>query len=287
MRIWDNQVMSNESAGAKIKLAREKKQWKPAILARAADLSPSRLSRLESGESHPSREEWSRLDAHLELGPYPILDRLELPPVRRRWFPNVPDLTAPERPLAARLHAARKLFGHAAERVISAMEGRADRAHCEKFLEDANLESGYECMFWLILLACGARPGRHSLLRAGFRKFAVVDPHSKEARGDVRFACLDVDIAGCECLLFPQVTLDTRKRIFRLDVLACLYTPRHRTWVNIELDGYGHDSTFDHERQHLLSLPTARFQTIDLSSPDLMAVLERKLKPLLGFAHAG
>ncbi len=283
--------MNNRHAGAQIKAARLLKQWKPAVLARRTGISPSRLSRIESESIYPTPTDWSLLQNHLELGPYPARSRLELPAVRRRWFPDPPLRPDAERPFTARLYAARASFGSVAEKCVSKVKARRDSRLCFKFLEEARLESGHEAMFWMALLAHGATPGRHSPHRAGFLKFAIVDSDRKELLPELRMPCLDLKFDRFEALLFPQASLDTRVRIYRLDVLACLWSPRSRIWVNIEIDGQGHGqnqpSDYDMTRQSLLGLPTERVSTDSLQSPDLMSDLEARLFELFGLPETG
>lgn len=110
---------------------------------------------------------------------------------------------------------------------------------------------------------------------------------SKETRGDLRVPCLDFKLTNGECLLFSQVTVQTRQGIYRLDALVCIYTSRNRIWCDLEVDGQGHDPRFDLERQRALGLPTVRLNTEDLTTPDILATLEGKISPLLGLPKAG
>lgn len=282
--------MNNPHAGAQIKAARLSKQWRPAVLARRTGLSPSRLSRLESEELYPTLQDWSLLAEHLVLGPYPERARLDLPAVRRRWFPELPSRPDAERPFGTRLFAARASFGTLAERYLAVIKARPDRRLCFKFLNEARLESGHEAMFWMALLAGGGNPGRHSPHRAGFLKFPIVDPDSKELLAEPRTPCLDLKFERFEALLFPQISLDTRSWIYRLDALACLWSPRARIWADIEIDGQGHasylPSDYDLTRQRLIGLPTERISTAQLQSPKLIAGLESRLFSLFGLPEA-
>ncbi len=279
--------MNNPTAGTQIKAARVKKQWKPSVLARQTGLAQSRLCKFENESAYPTPKEWALLQSCLELGPYTARQTLELPSVRRRWFPEYPPLPEGERPFSIRQAAAKKTFGLLADKALLAVKVRPDHKLCYKFLEDATLESGDEAMFWVTLLAKGARPGRHSPHRAGFRKFSIIDPKLKEVRGDLKLPCLDLDFPDFEALLFPQVTLDTRSRIYRLDALASLWHPGSRLWVNIEIDGQGHVSTYDKERESNLGLPTERIVTTDLAQADFYGALTRRLRAHFGLPEAG
>jgi hypothetical protein len=98
---------------------------------------------------------------------------------------------------------------------------------------------------------------------------------------------LEIEIRGLKLLLFCQVTVETRRGQFRLDALVCVRTPGRRFWVNFEIDGGGHDPTYDHERQQALGLDTIRFTTADLRTKDLLSLTELRLAPLLEPHTAG
>ncbi len=278
--------MKTQLAGIQIKAARLAKQWRASLLARHTGISRSRLSKFESGLSYPNPVEWCVLREHLDLGPYPKKRRLELPPVRRRWFPLEPASARAERPFAVRLSAARRYFGHLADRALVTIRARQDEELCFEFLERALLESGPEAMFWMILLASGATPGRHSPNRAGFRKFSILDTQGSEVRGDLKRPCLDLNLPEWEVLFFHQVTLDTRTRIYRLDALACVWSLRNRIWLNIEIDGHGHDGTYDRERQSLLELPTVRISMEELGSKSFFRGFVEQLCRVAGLSEA-
>ena len=82
-------------------------------------------------------------------------------------------------------------------------------------------------------------------------------------------------------MLFPQLTLDTRKAYFRLDATLCMRDGRQRVWMNIEIDGAGHDGEFDAERQRLLGMPTIRLDRQALLTEDLVTMLATRLRAVL------
>jgi len=185
------------------------------------------------------------------------------------------------------LYAARKALGaRSVDGALAQLRTRPDQETCQEFLEQARTESGLEYFFWLQLLASGALPCRLSLYKAGFRALRVVEAGSRKGLGDSRAACLDVQTGRCRCLLFPQVTLDTRKAYFRLDALACVRARRDRCWLNLEIDGEGHDGQFDQERQLLLGLPTIRLSASEVASPNLLSLLDGKLAHVVGLPRA-
>ena len=280
--------MTKTTVGARLKTARKKRQWTLANLGRQAGITKSRLSQFENEHRYPTEQEWDRLRPLLNLAAYQPFERCELPAARKLWTAPEPSLNAElDRPLTSRLYAARKSFGaEMVDQALALMNRREDRALCAKFLERAGVESGHELLFWLKLLGAGAQPCRISLAKAGFRRLAVVDQKTRDILGDLRHSCLDLEGDHFACLFFPQVTVDTRKAFFRLDALACVYSGRERYWVNIEIDGQGHNHRFDEERQEMLGLSTVRLDSSEVGASDTLAILKRKLIPLLGLPKA-
>jgi hypothetical protein len=230
--------------------------------------------------------EWTRLRPLLGLTEARVPDLVELPIASKVWHAvgGTHD-SPPERTVAARLYAPRKSFGALVDKALLSLNRREDHRVCHRFLELARPESGHEVLFWLLLLAAGAKPCRLSPAKAGFRRLSVVDSATKNLRGDLRLACLELEGPGYRLLFFPQVTLDTRKSYFRLDALVCLRRGRTRFWFDLEVDGQGHDPRFDLEREGMIGLPTVRIDTHELET-DPLAALDQKLAPLLGVRQA-
>lgn len=263
--------MADLTPGSYLRVARRKKQWTQAQLARHLGMQRARLCNLEKDRRHPTREEWLRLSSCLALGPCP--PSLELPAPQRCWRASPPYPKEPERSVWTRRQAARKTFGSVVDTLANAVEKRDKNA--QTFLRYANLESGDEYFFWLKLLDEGGRPCRYSPNKAGFRTWAILEPKSWRQIGDLRAPCLELLDQGW--LLFPQLTLDTRKSIYRTDALLCCRHEDGRLWVNIEIDGLGHDPRFDQQRQTELGLPTARVSATELTTPRLVPLLAQKL----------
>ena len=85
----------------------------------------------------------------------------------------------------------------------------------------------------------------------------MVDPTDRSSVSHRPFPCFWLD-GG---LYFFQVSFET-PRLYTVDVLRW-----HKQWMAIEIDGKGHDSTFDAERLVALQLPTLRFSGQQVSSP--------------------
>jgi transcriptional regulator with XRE-family HTH domain/very-short-patch-repair endonuclease len=274
--------MHQPSVGDRIVAARDKRQWKQSVLCRKTSIPASRLSRIENGTRYPTEDEWRRLADVLGLGPYRRPP--DEPSPSAGWKAIPPRLThSLDKPLACRYYAARRTFSEHLDGALARVKARDDADLAEHFLHRCGLDSSLEYWFWLCLLAVGAWPRWFSPLKAGYRTHSVVDRQTNCVAGDLRHACLEQEIRGGTLLLFPQVTVETRRGQFRLDALVCVRIPRHRLWINFEIDGGGHhhDPAYDRERQKALGLDTIRFTTADLQTKDLLALIELRIAPLI------
>ena len=283
--------------GARLISERKKLQWNQATLSRRSGISAARLSQLESDRRHPSKKEWARLDTCLSVGAYP--EPVGLPCPDGQWRAGRPLLPLPERPISARDFAARKRFGSVVDRAWASIRSRQAEGPSVKFLHWAGLDSSCEYLFWLRLLENGGKACCYSPARAGFRSLSVVHRDLRTNIGDLRLPCLEiliegfapgercwrVDSPGFRCLFFPQITLDSRKGYYRIDALACIRIGRSRFWLDLEVDGKGHDSTFDVEREARLGLKTVRLGTTDLTNEEFVDCLGDRIA--LSLAEAG
>lgn len=280
--------MNKLSSGVLIKAARQKQQLSQIDLCRITKLTPPRLSKLENDLLYPTRDEWQRLNLFLSLGNYVPREQINKPCPPGAWKAGTPVLNRDsERSLAARLYASQKSFAKLTNKAIISIKNRPDMEVCERFLQQALLESGYEYLFWVRLLAAGGRPGWYSPSKAGYRDLAVVDRKSKKQAGDLKHPCLSLESRDYDALFFPQVTLDTRKTYYRLDALVCIRWNRRRIWVDVEVDGPGHNGEFNRIRQRDLRLETLRLTKTELSAPCLVESLNHKFKPMLDLRQAG
>ena len=273
--------MSDLTPGSRLRAARRKKQWTQVAVATSLGMRPARLCQLERDQRHPSRDEWSLLATCLALGPYPTV--IDLPPPVGGWRSQSPGPDVGDRSVSARRRAARRTFGLVVD-VLSSRVSNLGKTS-QTFLQHACLESGTEYFFWLKLLAEGGHPCCYSPARAGFRNWPILARRGVEYVGDLRLPCLEMTEHGW--LLFPQLTVDTRRAIYRLDVLVCCRIRYGRIWINVEVDGSGHESRFDQQRQADLGLPTVRIDTADLMSPKLVPLLSQRISAHLSVRKAG
>lgn len=260
------------------------KGWSQDKLAEAMGIQQSRISKLELGQRPISEDEWLRLCHHLQSsGTLP--KRRPLPYPEPSWRVRPPELFLQgDVPLSARVNRARKTFGSEVDRCLRVIRQRDDATLSFKFLNDACLDSGDEGMFWLLALAGGGRACWYPLSKAGFRQHRAVDASGNRSVSDLRLPCLEASREESSLLMFPQVRLDVRRAYYRLDALCCVRSGKRRCWVNLEIDGQGHDPEFDAQRQAHLDLPTVRLTRADLKRPDLLDEMERRLLKALDTA---
>lgn len=273
--------MRKNCPGRQLRKAREARQWRLVDLSRLCGIAVPRLSAIENEHRSPSTAEWERLGSVLRL-PLAAPRRTELPRVPRVWLRPEPRLNENAiYPASRRVAAARRVYGRLSEDALQALRFRDDRKLCEEFLEQARMDSSLEALLWLRLLAAGVAPHRASPHRVGFRRRAILDPSSNHYIGDCLLPCLAVKAGLYSCLLFPQVTLDTKNGAFRLDALACAKRRGARRWLDLEVDGGGHSSRFDLERETAVGLPTLRLSESEVTRPDLMEHLGRRMEEVL------
>jgi DNA-binding XRE family transcriptional regulator len=280
--------MNKQTPGDRLKAARKMADMKQAQVARLTGISQSRLSALESGRRPCSVDEWLRLRACLPLGPLDLPEKLVLPTPRPMWRATAPErTTSGQCAPSVREFAAKKSFGQLAVQAGAQAARLHNPALIAKFFSDAGLDSGHEHRFWTQLMAEGGAPCWFRPLKAGFEDLCVVQRETKKNLSDRRLPCLDVAGKTWDWLLWPQVTIDARQAYYRLDALAKVQRNGESHWLNLEIDGEGHDSEFDHRRARHLGLPTVRLKRAELALPNAFKVLESKVADLLDQTKAG
>lgn len=149
------------------------------------------------------------------------------------------------------------------------------------FLQQACVESGPEFYFWLSLLAGNSKAVWLSPSRVGFRTLAVLDPRSLRIASDLRFPCLELSLTSCKLIGFPQLTVDSRPYIYRLDGLMGVWSPLGPIWINLEIDGAGHFDLHDLEREQRLEMPTLRIGYKEMQNSDCLDLVQSKLARII------
>jgi transcriptional regulator with XRE-family HTH domain len=268
--------------GAQIRKARKEREWSLALLAARSGLSKTYLCKLENDYLSVKASDWVLLRRFLDLpSALPYEGRLPLPPACFRAL--LPKLKSEStRCWKSRLPAARSAFGDTrVSQRLAEIDARADGALCHHFLEQVETDSAWELFLWLLLLALGAKPAWYSPLGSGFRKHAVVDAAGQKQIGDLRRPCLSWESGTVKMIIFPQVSLRTPRCVYRLDALVCVVRGRRREWIDLEVDGPGHDAHYDLMRQRTLGLTTLRLGREQLRADDPALMLARAFEALV------
>jgi transcriptional regulator with XRE-family HTH domain len=135
----------------------------------------------------------------------------------------------------------------------------------DAFLRTLVCDSAEELLGWQHALTLDVRPGRVRPQMVGFDAMPVRDPESKRAVGHRHFPCLAVQ----NILLIPQLPVYTQGQYYRLDAAVKV----GKVWVNLEIDGPGHDTSKDFIRASNIDLPSVRFGVDQLIQRNFADVL--------------
>ncbi|HXE73130.1 MAG TPA: helix-turn-helix transcriptional regulator [Candidatus Nitrosotenuis sp.] len=266
-------------------------------LARLTGISAAKLCRFEKGERSPGRQELEELCEALDLSFERVVRGTLWEPPRRgrparavekrveRVFASEEFYAlAGQRDFARRLAACRQQFPRRCAELEKVIDHRSDLGKVQRFLADLPCGSGCECLLVLQLVALGAVPARLSPLRLGFPDPRLRDPVSRAYVGHRLFPALVLELKGLLAVFFPQVPVRTERFPCELDFLVAVHDGRASVWLNLEVDGPGHDGSRDLPRAEQLGLPTCRLSQAELTHPELPRILERDLRTL-GRSH--
>ena len=241
-----------------------------------------RLSLFETGKGAPTTDELARLKAAGLLEKRAAMPQEVKRNYISRWGDRLPAPSRePAHPLNARIAAAKARFGDSMERALGRLGAGEERLRALDFLTHSCSDSSTETFVSVSLLAAGASPLWIAPSRAGFRLLPILDRKTRHIISDLRHPCLEHTLGALQICVFPQLTvLASKGRHFRLDALVGVRLKHRRVWVNLEIDGSGHDNHGDDERQKLIGLPTVRINDADLRK-GVESVLEDKLTALI------
>lgn len=275
------------SIGEAIRSERKRRGWSQKQVQSLVQIDRRRLSDLELGKRVPSAEE-SRLLS--EIG---LLQKANAPrrptnlQLSSSWLERpLQYRPKPSRPVKVRIAAALKRYGSWINLLVSRLGHGSYRREREEFLNQACVESGTELAFWLELLTLGSRPCRLPPCRTGFRTLPVLHPTTLSVQSDARHPCLEGQLDGLEFLAFPQLTVLARGRVYRLDSLFGFKVGKTKVWLNVEIDGAGHDVHRDLERERDLGLLAVRITDRDLQARLAMSTLRSKIGEFTGVLSA-
>ena len=243
---------------------------------RRCQFSRSRLSDLERGYRMPNLHEQAELSRLLKISKHslnaasPQGTRPSLKPLREKFCRNRTFTIEKDRPNEVRLYALKRSQPKLSRALLGKILKRRDLGWIRVYLREARFDSQLELLFSMQLLAHGARPGWISPQIVGFDTFPIICPRSKRLVGHEKHPAL----AWNEILLFPQLTIRTRRLVVRADIITGVKRRGRVIWSNVELDGQGHDPHQDILREIELGLPTLRLCPRAIGSDELFVRLK-------------
>lgn len=218
-----------------------------------------RVTRLERGVALPCKQEREALAGVLTTHMFDLRNAPARPArlyqkLRHRGMRAVeapkPFFPPSDRASKSRLNTAWSRFPKEMNKIMKILKQRSDFAELNCFAEDVALDSADECLYFSTLLALGGEPAMRAPYSLAPRlEHEVVCPLTREPVGFRPFPCL----VKSDGIYIPQVAFVT-PRPFVVDFL------RHHDgrWSYVEIDGNGHDSRYDAEKERALGMPVKR-----------------------------
>jgi transcriptional regulator with XRE-family HTH domain len=246
-----------------------------------AGISQRRLSSIEAGLARPSLQEVTAIAEALKLSAQDVAQNSDWErgcvmdgwqEERRRAFAgqvkvHLPELQPSTRAFRDKLETARKSHLNLVRKLEYQISLRPDARSIWLAFGEIWCDSSLEVLFWLHLAAGGASPIWTSPLELGFRRHAVTDWDHELLAGDVPKVSLWHKQLG---IAIPQVSLIQPKR--RIDALLRL---PHGRFVAIEIDGEGHNGSWDENRDRQMKIQVVRFDGAALLVQDFVERLQR------------
>lgn len=221
-------------------------------------MSRSRWSNLECGHRRPTNTEIREVSELLGLGdcfvpPYSINKTLlsngaRLVEYRESYFPHQ------DRTTHTRYGACRRRVPRLTAELRSLVFDRKDSNACQAMSHRISCDSWLEALYLLYLQASGAKPALIAPETLGRLHQPIVDDTGRRLVGLHPRPCFILD----GCFHFFQVSFYL-SRVIRVDILRW-----DGSWSIVELDGMGHVSSNDVDRERLLGLPVTRLRPSDV-----------------------
>lgn len=267
-----------QDVGQEIRQAREGQGLPAAALCRQAGVDPRRQSELELGrrrvaERHvtlvrsalagtepaePAGDERARRGRRPREAERSFLRSLRVPVAD--YNPRM------DRSAGVRENAAFRSHPELTERLRSTYLARPDRGAVEDYLSCVSLGSQLEYLLVAEELGTGT-PLRISPHELGWVHYALVDPVTFEAVGDRRWPALGHRGGWGAMVTFRQASVRTPQRLWTPDVLAYVRLRGCKPyWRFVDVNGQGHDPSWDELRREQLGLPLLALEAEDIVS---------------------
>lgn len=148
----------------------------------------------------------------------------------------------------------------------------ADEAAWDFLSNFVHADSATESKFHLGCVRGGCQLKVDSPLLWGFNKHMLLDLKGRSL-GARHWPCLLYHAPNITLCYWPQLTHQSETATYRIDALL-YYNGR---WFILELDGTGHDPTFNETRSKMLGLPEIRFTSAELLKKDCFPLLLERL----------
>lgn len=228
-------------------------------VAQAAQMSRAHYQRIEGGHVLASSDQAHALEMVLGV---PVLSEKHLiRPSDRRDMSRAPLYRVEDRSRATWMQASRLWGLHGVDPALWTQISR--------FFETG---SARECSGLTQIAAAGAELRLDSPLLWGFDRHVLVDHHDRFL-GAAHLPCLLYDKEKVTFALWPQVRLRPADVTWCLDGLLFFRLGAQRRWLDMELDGGGHDPRNDLFRAYQLQLPEVRITGEEIGTGEVFRLL--------------
>lgn len=131
-------------------------------------------------------------------------------------------------------------------------------------------DSALECLAWLQLYRAGAKLHYQSPLIKGYPGPPLVGDQLKGAHPRspthplAPLPCLYLDQPPVAYVAWPQASIRTAWKTYRLDALMLIAYKQQRAWCALEIDGPGHRFDQDERRTESIGMPFLRFVSAEI-----------------------
>ncbi len=278
----------NKHFHIQLKEERTRRGWTQAELARRTGMTRSQISHLESSSLCPTYQQRASLLSamHLPKDTLGYARPLSKPGGWPRWlrgdlwerFLKRPGRYRLDRDREnwTRLRAGKKQYRRIYDQLSAACQLKHGRQVLRDLFHFGCIESGLEAIAIFQTLLTGI-VSYVPLSRLGWRRMPVVEHPSGDIVGDRLWPVIVIEQPFL-CALFLQVRLQVPENThYRLDFLACVKLEDGLHWVDIEVDGTGHDPTKDKIRTAQLRLPRVTLEEDDVLATDFPSRLQQKI----------